>query len=110
MTLLQGQALGTSPENQQQDHFAGQVPPPDEELKMVSQSAVIIQASFIPLMALPTTRVWPTTTTRVVVQVMCVNTELKMRAGKIGKSSHKAIFCFLSEAKRGLKTWPEQLS
>ena len=46
----------------------------------------------------------------VVVQVMCVNAELKMRAGKIGKSSHKAVFCFLSEAKHGLKTWPEQLS
>ncbi len=34
---------------------------------------------------------------------MCVNTELKMRAGKIGKSSHKAIFCFLSEN----EMWPE---
>ena len=57
MTLLQGQALGTGLEDQQQDHFPGEVPPPDEELKMVSQSALIIQASFVPLMTLPTTRV-----------------------------------------------------
>ena len=43
---------------------------------------------------------------RVFVQVMCVNTELKMRAGKIGKSSHDAIFCLLSES----KMWPENMA
>lgn len=53
-----GQALGTCLEDQQQDHFPGEVPPPDEELKMV----------------------------------MCVNTELKMRAGKIAaQCAHAAV-------------------
>ncbi|DBA83359.1 TPA: hypothetical protein ACH3X2_006510 [Trebouxia sp. C0005] len=50
--------LGTSLEHQQHDRLSGQVPPPDEELKMV----------------------------------MCVNTELKMRAGKIAaQCAHAAV-------------------